>query len=271
MDLAQSVILGAVQGITEFLPISSTAHLALFPWFLSWQDPGLAFDVALHVGTLFAVFYYFWSDWKRIILNFLKALPKGGFKNNPDGKIGAFIILATIPGALSGYLLEDLAGGALRHPAAIAFSVFIFGLALYIADKISAKKRSMEEMTIGDCLVMGVFQAIAIIPGVSRSGITITGGLLKNLRREEAARFSFLISAPLILGAIVFQGRHLSAELIASAPFVAGIASSAIFGLLSIKYLMKFVQKQSYTVFFVYRTALAALILIVYFFRGAAT
>lgn len=267
MDLLQSIVLGIVQGITEFLPISSTAHLALIPWFFKWNDPGLAFDVALHIGTLVAVIYYFWREWVVIIRGLIQGLLSVSFAKNPNGKLGVYIIIATIPGALSGFIFEEQASGILRHPIAIAVSVFFFGVILYVFDKFSRKEKGISDLNIFDCLVVGIAQAFAIIPGVSRSGVSITGGLIRNLKRGEAARFSFLLSTPLILGALVLESRHLDYATVASPPFIVGILTSALFGFLSIKYLLRYLQAKTYTVFVIYRVALAAFILFLYFGR----
>jgi undecaprenyl-diphosphatase len=253
-----------VQGITEFLPISSTAHLALVPWFFSWKDPGLAFDVALHIGTLVAVIYYFWPDFLLIIQDFVQGLFSRSFENHPNGKVGLFIIIATIPGALAGLIFEEQASGILRHPLAIASSVFFFGIILYLTDRFSGKEKKVLEMGISDCLIIGIAQALAIIPGVSRSGATIAGALVRNFRRDEAARFSFLLSSPLIFGAVLLESRHLEYATVLSTPFLAGILASAIFGFLSIKYLIRYVQTKTYNVFVVYRILLAALIVLLY-------
>jgi len=267
MNLIQSIILGLVQGLTEFLPVSSTAHLALVPWFFRWNDPGLAFDVALHIGTLLAVIYYFWRDYTVIIKEFISGIFARSFKNYPDGKLGLLIIIATIPGALFGFLFEKQAEKAFRNPLIIALSVFIFGMILYIADKLSRKRKEISDMGLLDCLVIGISQAFAIIPGVSRSGITIIGGLARNLKRETAARFSFLISTPLIAGAAILESRHLDYTAVTSVPFVVGVLTAAVFGFLAIKYLLRYVQTNSYTVFVIYRILLAALILFVYMRR----
>ncbi|HXG30118.1 MAG TPA: undecaprenyl-diphosphatase UppP [Thermodesulfobacteriota bacterium] len=265
MNTLQSVILGIVQGITEFLPISSTAHLALIPWFFSWRDPGLAFDVALHIGTLLAVIYYFWTDLLAIIREFIQGVFTRGFKNHPNGKTGLFIIVATIPGGIFGFVFEEQASGIFRHPLAIAFSVFSFGIILYVSDRVSKKQKGISEMSVLDCLVIGIVQALAIVPGVSRSGASITGGLIRNLRRDEAARFSFLLSTPLIFGAVLLESRHLDYATVTSLPFMAGLLTSAVFGFLSIKYLLRYVQTNSYNVFVIYRIALTALILLLYY------
>ncbi|MEQ9619950.1 MAG: undecaprenyl-diphosphate phosphatase [Deltaproteobacteria bacterium] len=268
MDLIQSIILGAIQGITEFFPISSTAHLVLLPWFFSWRDQGLPFNVALHVGSLIAIIFYFWRDWMLIISEFLKGVMERSFEGRPGGKIGMYIIIATVPGAVFGFLFEEQAAGLLRHPLYIAFSLSFFGLLLYFSDRFSARRKSIIEMNITDCLVIGVAQAFAIIPGVSRSGITITGAMLRDFKRDEAAKFSFLMAAPLIAGAGVFESRHLEYSSVMSAPFIAGIIASAVFAFFAIKYLLRFVRRESYTVFVIYRLILAALIVFMYLGRN---
>lgn len=268
MDLLQSIILGAIQGITEFLPVSSTAHLVLMPWFFSWTDQGLPFNVALHMGSLIAIIYYFWHEWILIIREFIEGVFNWSFEGRPNGKTGLYLIIATIPGALAGVLFEEYAAGILRNPLSIAFTLSFFGVLLYFSDRFSKKTKTVGEMNIVDCIIIGISQAFAIIPGVSRSGITITGAMFRNLNREEAAKFSFLLAAPLIAGAGVFEARHLEYSSVASVPFVAGVIASAVFAFLAIKYLLRFVRKSSYTVFVIYRLALAVLIVFFYLTRG---
>ncbi len=267
MDLLQSIILGAIQGITEFFPVSSTAHLVLLPWFFSWTDQGLPFNVALHMGSLIAIIYYFWRDWILIIKEFLQSVLKGSFEGRPNGKTGLYLVIATVPGALAGLLFEEYAAGLLRHPLSIAFSLSFFGVILYFSDRVSKKNKTVGEMNIVDCIIIGFSQALAIIPGVSRAGITITGAMFRNLNREEAAKFSFLLGAPLIAGAGVFEARHLEYSAVMSGPFIAGVLASAVFAFLAIKYLLRFVRKSSYTVFVIYRLGLAVLIAFLYLTR----
>lgn len=268
MDLLQSIILGAIQGITEFLPVSSTAHLVLMPWFFSWTDQGLPFNVALHLGSLIAIIYYFWREWIQIIKEFLQSISEWSFEGRPNGKTGLYLIIATIPGGLAGVLFEKYAAGVLRHPLSVAFTLSFFGVVLYFADRHSKKTKTVGEMNIVDCIIIGISQAFAIIPGVSRSGITISGAMFRNLNREEAAKFSFLLAAPLIAGAGIFEARHLEMSSVMSLPFIAGVLASAVFAFLAIKYLLRFVRKSSYTVFVVYRLALAVLIVFLYLTRG---
>lgn len=267
MDLLQSLILGAIQGITEFFPVSSTAHLVLLPWFFSWTDQGLPFNVALHMGSLLAIIYYFWRDWILIIREFIESVKSGSFEGRPNGKTGLYLIIATIPGALAGILFEQYAAGILRHPLAIAFTLSFFGVLLYFSDRTSKKNREVREMNFYDCIIIGLSQAFAIIPGVSRSGVTITGAMFRNLNRQEAAKFSFLLGAPLIAGAGVFEARHLEYSAVMSVPFIAGVLASAVFAFLAIKFLLKFVKKSSYTVFVIYRLGLAVLIAFLYLMR----
>lgn len=262
MDLIQSIILGIIQGITEFLPISSTAHLVLVPWLLSWQDKGLPFNVALHIGSLFAIFAYFYQDWKRIIPEFLKSVSRGSFKSNRDGILGLYIVIGTIPGVISGFVFESYAAGILRNPLSIAAALALFAVFLFIADRRTKSSKEIKDMDLTDCLYFGIAQAFAVIPGVSRSGVAVTGGLLRNFKRDEAARFSFLLAAPLITGAGVLESRHIPLETLTTAPFLLGILSSAVTAFFVIKFLLRFLQKQSYTAFVVYRIALAGLIVI---------
>ncbi len=262
MDLMQSIILGAVQGITEFFPISSTAHLVLLPWFFSWTDQGLPFNVALHVGSLVAIMIYFWRDWYVIIKGLVDGVLKRSFKDSPNGMIGVYLILGTVPGGLFGILFEEQAAGILRNPVYIAVTLAVFGILLLISDRKSTHSRRISDMNYVDCLVIGVSQALAIIPGVSRAGITITGAMFRNFTREESAKFSFLLAAPLIAGAGVFEARHLETDAVFSTPFIAGVLVSAVFAALAIKYLLIYVRKASYSVFVVYRLVLAALILV---------
>lgn len=268
MDLIQSIILGAIQGITEFFPISSTAHLVLVPWFLSWKDEGLAFNVALHMGSLISIIYYFRRDWVLIIREFLKCLTKLSFSGSPSGRMGLYLIIATIPGGLAGILFEGYASGVLRNPLYVAFSLSIFGVLLYVSDRYSKKNKSTEEMSLIDCIIIGISQAFAIIPGVSRSGVTITGAMFRGYKRDEAAKFSFMLAAPLIAGAGVFESRHLDPASVVSVPFLTGIIDSAVFAFLAIKYLLRFVRRRSYTVFVVYRLVLAVIIVFIYLYKS---
>jgi undecaprenyl-diphosphatase len=274
MTIFQSILLGIVQGAGEFLPISSSAHLILVPWLFHFPDPGLSFDVALHFGTLIAVVLYFWRDWIEIFKLTFKnqvqsskfppeaRLAKGGKVQSYGKNILYFLVLATIPGVLAGYFLESYAETSFRSPILIAFTLSIVGLILYLIDKYHNHKKGLAQVSWLDSLLIGFSQAIAIIPGVSRSGATITTGLIMGLNRKSAARFSFLLSTPIIFGAALVKMPHLLKNSF-DINLIIGMLVAAVSGYLAIKYLLKFVEKSSYAVFFWYRLAVAAVIIVV--------
>jgi len=277
MDILQSIVLGTVQGLGEFLPISSTAHLVLVPYFFKWEDPGLAFDVALHSGTLVAVLGYFWKDWMEIIkvaISHLKSKIKNQksklqIKNKNLGKYDSkllwLLIIATIPGALAGYFLEDYAATVLRSPLVIAFTLSFVGIILYLADKYLKHRKEINQITVVDSILIGIAQAVAIIPGVSRSGATMTAGLLAGLSREGAAKFSFLMSTPIILGATLAQIGSILENNFNPTVLIVGVVSSAVSGYLAISFLLKFIKKFGFVFFVWYRVLLALVILAVYY------
>jgi undecaprenyl-diphosphatase len=277
MTILQSIFLGIIQGAGEFLPISSSAHLILAPWLFHFPDPGLSFDVALHFGTLIAVVTYFFWDWVEI----LKLANPFKARLFPDRSLAPvipqsqafyskyilyFLILATIPGVLAGYFLESYAESVFRSPILIAITLSIVGLILYLVDKYHTHRKNLHKITWLDSLLIGLSQAVAIIPGVSRSGATITTGLALGLSRQSAARFSFLLSTPIIFGAAALKLPHLLKGGL-DAYLLAGMLAAAVSGYLAIKYLLKFVEKAGYAVFFWYRLGLALLVLIFYFSR----
>jgi undecaprenyl-diphosphatase len=248
--------MGLVQGLGEFLPISSSAHLVLIPWLFNWDDPGLTFDIALHFGTLIAVAIYFWRDWLRLISQ--------GFSDtkSPDGRLFWYLVFATIPGALIGFLLEKKAETVFRNPVLIALMLIILGVVLYLADRKSAKNIDIENIRFKASLMIGLSQALAIIPGVSRSGITMTVGLFLGLTREGAARFSFLISAPIIFGAAVLKLPYLiSHPSLITSGFIVGMIVSCITGLAAISFLLRFIQRGTFLPFAWYRFILGAVVI----------
>lgn len=263
MGIVQSVILGVFQGLGEFLPISSSAHLVLIPWLLKWQEHTLVFDVALHLGTLLAVIVYFWQDFWKIIINGLTR-PRA-----PEGRYLWYLVLATVPGALFGFLLDDIVEEVFRQQILlIALVLAIFGLILYYVDQKAVKKTDLSRMKIGQAAVIGLSQAFAIFPGISRSGVTMTTAMMMGLTREAAAKFSFLLSAPIIFGAgfysLLKYYQDVQAQLL---NFAVGFAVSALFGFLAIHFLLSYLKKKSFRIFAWYRFAAAALILAVYFAR----
>ncbi len=266
MNVFDAIILGLVQGMTEVLPISSSGHLVLVPWFFKFEDPGLSFDVALHMGTLVAIVAYFRVDILNIIKSFLKTLKTRQIKSFDD-KLPYFLIIATVPGALAGYFLGDLAEGAFRNPLLIAFTTFFFGLVLLLAERHGQQRTKIESNTLKSSLLTGLAQAIAIIPGTSRSGITMTAGLFQGFTRESAARFSFLISIPIILGAGLVEVRKIPVEDLTSLVFWAGLISAVIASFASVKFLMNFVKNHKLNIFSYYRFGLAAVIVVLYLLR----
>ena len=241
MTLLQAIVYGVVQGLGEFLPISSSAHLVLVPWFFGWTDPGLTFDVALHVGTLVAVVAYFWRDWVRLIVK--------GFTEatSSDGRLFWYLVVATIPGAVAGFLLEKKAETIFRAPLLIAAMLVIMGLLLYAADRWGSKRKDIKRITLPASLWIGICQMAAIIPGVSRSGVTMTAGLSAGLTREGTARFSFLLSTPIILGAALAKLPHLfSTPSVITADFVVGVIVSCVTGFASIGFLLRYIQTRGF-------------------------
>jgi undecaprenyl-diphosphatase len=266
MTVFQALVLGLVQGLSEFLPISSSAHLALTPWVFGWPQPGLAFDVALHLGTLIALVWFFWSEWMRLARSLFSIVRKRRVETEGERRV-LWVTLATIPGGLAGYLLQDYAKTIFRNPALIGVMIIGMGIVLWAVDRFAKSDRALETMTLKDAIVVGVAQMFAIIPGVSRSGSTITAGRALAFSREGAAVFSFLMSLPIITAAVIFEGRH-AIEHGITAPLVVGVLASAVSGWLAISVLLKFIARNSYGIFAVYRLIIGAGVLALVAFRG---
>ncbi|HOW56830.1 MAG TPA: undecaprenyl-diphosphatase UppP [Smithellaceae bacterium] len=261
MSFLQSVILGLLQGLGEFLPVSSSGHLIVVPWLLGWPDHGLTFDIALHFGTLIAVVVYFWRDWISLLISGFTAA------GSREGRLFWYLVLATLPGAAIGYLLEDIAEKVFRNPLLIAGALIALGILLFWADKKSKKEKQLQEITLRTSFLIGLSQALAIIPGVSRSGVTITAGLSLGLTREAATRFSFLLSAPIIFGAAIIKLPHIVAHpSLITINFISGMVVSCLVGLASIGFLLRYVQTKTFLPFVIYRFALGALVIAVAFF-----
>lgn len=262
MSTLQAAILGLVQGLGEFLPISSSAHLVLIPWLFKWNDPGLTFDIALHIGTLIAVAIYFWKDWLKLITKGLTDV------RSTEGKLFWYLVAATIPGAVVGFLLEKKAETIFREPILIATMLILLGVLLYWADRRGVKHIEMNRITFRTSLFIGLSQALAIIPGVSRSGITMTMGLLMGLTREGAARFSFLLAAPIIFGAALVKLPFLvSNPSVLTINFIIGILVSFVIGILSIGFLLRYVQTNNFLPFAWYRFILGSLVIVIVLMR----
>ncbi len=267
MTIFQALVLGILQGLAEFLPISSSAHLALVPWFLGWPEPGLSFDVSLHVGTLVAVLVYFRAEWLRLLAAFASILRKRKVETETERRV-IFLIIATIPGGVGGLLLAEYAETAFRSPVLIASALMALGVVLWIVDRYAPRSRSLGDMRWQDALIIGVAQVFALIPGVSRSGATITAGRADALDRESAAVFSFLMSMPIILAAAVLEVPKALAANGLSLPLAVGVLASAVSGWLAIEVLLRFVTRNSYGIFAIYRIVLGLLVLAVFFARG---
>lgn len=237
------------------MPVSSSAHLILIPWIFRWEDPGLAFDVALHLGTLLALLVYYWREWLDMGLSLAtgKSMPR---------RLLLLLIIASVPGAIIGVLLEKQAETIFRSPLLIATTMAILGLILWLADAVARKNRRLEDLTILDAILIGLSQALAIIPGVSRSGATITTARLLGIDRADAANFSFLMATPIIAGAGMVETPKL-VHVGMTAQLGWGFAASAVFGLLAIAGLLAFVRTKTYRPFAIYRIALAVLVVVI--------
>jgi undecaprenyl-diphosphatase len=266
LTIFQAFVLGVVQGLAEFLPISSSAHLALAPWALGWEDPGLAFDVALHLGTLLTVLWYFRRDWGALLVSARHIVVSRKVSTPEEWRV-VFLIIGTIPGAIAGLLLEDAAESTFRTPALMASTLMIMGVLLWAADRFLPQSRGIGEMTWRDALLVGIAQACALVPGFSRSGSTITGARLLKLDRTSAAVFSFLLSMPITAAAAVLKVPDAVAEGI-SLPLVVGIASAAVSSWLAIAVLLRYVSRHSYGIFAVYRLVIGAAIFLTLALRG---
>lgn len=263
MTIFQAIVYGIVQGIGEFLPISSSGHLIALPQILGWDDPGLAFDVALHLGTLVAVIAFFWKDWVTLI--------KAGVTDykSKEGKLFWYIIAASIPGGIVGVLLEKKAEHAFRSLAVVGTMLIVMGIVMYIADKVDQNTVDIDNIGLGRSFAIGVSQALAIIPGVSRSGITMSTGLFAGLTKEGAARFSFLLSTPLIVGAGILKIKDLAHNTTAGQvpAVIVAIVTSAVVGFLSIKFLLNYLKKKGFGIFVVYRFIAGLAFIAIYFLR----
>jgi len=267
MTPLQAVALGIIQGLSEFLPISSSAHLTLAPWLFGWEDPGLSFDVALHFGTLIAVLWYFRMEWLALIKAAFGIITSGRVET-PEKRRVIYLIIATILGAIGGFLLQSRAESAFRSPQLIAIALIVMGLILWLVDKLVDQRRILGEMRWLDALLIGLSQVIALIPGVSRSGTTITTGRGLRFDRESAAEFSFLMSMPIIAAAVVLEGPKALHEGGLTNELMSGVVASAISGWLAISILMRYVTRHSYGIFAFYRVALGLAVLAILYARG---
>ncbi len=265
LEFIEAVFLGIVQGLTEFLPVSSSGHLLLGQYFLGLDQDrfGLSFDVALHLGTLVAVVSFFWRDLIRMVLAFLRSFRRRDL-SDPDQRLAYLVLASMIPAALIGYLLEDLFETAVRSPWVVVFNLALVGVLFIVGEAVGCKRRQASTLTFREAFGIGLAQAAALVPGVSRSGATITLGLFLGLRREEAARFSFLMSVPIIAGAGTLQLGEVVSEGMGAYDtllFGVGFVSSAVVGYLAIRFFLRFVVDHSLRAFAYYRFGLAAVVI----------
>lgn len=276
MDTLQAIILGIVQGLSEFLPISSSGHLILTRKLMGLQGRhDLAFDVALHLGTAVAVLLYFQRVWLALAKAFFASVREFDIQSHFDRRLAWLLILGTIPGALLGWLGKEFIEEYLRDDLRVfAGALIFFAVFLYLADVFGRKTRDLEQIGTADATLIGLFQAVALIPGVSRSGITMTTGLFQNFNRRSAAEFSFLLSAPIIVGAALKEGLHLFKTGLSSAEmflFAVGMVTSAVSGFLCIRFFLRYVQTHTVLPFVIYRMALGILLFVLIFMGKMTT
>lgn len=275
MEIIHALILGIVQGLTELLPVSSSAHLNIFPWVFGWEDISASFDVALHIGTLLAIVVFFYKDWVKLF--------KGGYeqvkykKKTTEGRLFWYIVFSTIPAGIFCLILDWLSDkivegltGAFSVPkitvemGLIAIALIVMGIILYVVDKKSESKTDLKHITFKQSLLVSISQALAAaFPGVSRSGITMTVGRKLGIKRDAIAKFSFLLSTPVVAAAALVKMK----DFVFGAPFIVGVLASFIVGLLVIKFLLKYLQKGSFKVFAVYRIVIGLIVLLLLFTR----
>lgn len=261
MSVFKAVILGIIQGIAEFLPISSSAHLILFPFLLGWKESGLAFDVALHFGTMMAVLVIFFKDWWDLFIGAIKNFTSK--KKSTDGKMFWYLVVATIPAALAGLLLDDFIENIVRNKIwVIALALAVMGLLIFIGDKWASKHYKKEvkfdKITLKQAIIIGISQAFAVIPGFSRSGTTILAGRLMGISKEAITRFTFLLSVPVICGATILKVTDLSL----TKEVIIGVISSFAMGVLTIKFLLNYIKKHDFSVFAFYRVILSIIVFV---------
>jgi undecaprenyl-diphosphatase len=266
----QAIVLGIVQGLTEFLPVSSSGHLILVPYFLHWPDQGLGFDIATNTGTLIAILAYFHRDVRDLITGFLTNAPRsrdGEFIPRP---LAWAIVVGTIPAGIAGLLAKHWIENYARDPRLIAATTFFYAILLFVADRVGRKTRLLDQVTMMDGVIVGCAQALALIPGTSRSGITITAALLLGFARPAAARFIFLLTIPISILAAGKEAKDLIAAGVGRAelvPMAIGLVVSAVVGYVVIAWLLAWLRKRDLTVFVVYRVILAAVIVATLYFR----
>lgn len=274
MDLLHVIVLALVQGITEFLPISSSGHLALIPWFLGWADPGLTFDIALHVGTLISVLLFFFRDWAQIVLQGFGVSWGSDPQLKQNRKLLWYLAIATVPAGVFGLLFDRRAEEEWRSPLLIGCMLVAVALLMWAAERAGKARKDIGAVSFTDSLAIGASQALAIVPGTSRSGITIAAGLFRDLDRPTAARFSFLLATPVIAGAaaskLFHMLRHGGIPPEMRTPFLLGIAISGVTGCLVIAFFLKYLQRHTLRAFIFYRLIFGIIVIALALFRRPA-
>jgi len=272
--VAQAFVMGIVQGLTEFLPVSSSGHLIIVPFLFGWHDAfidSLAFSVMLHIGTLLALFIYFWADWIRLVPAGLAALRDRSLRNDPDRRLAWLLLAATVPAAIAGFLLNDIIETSVREVGLVALTLVVGAGILWLADRRGARSKGVADVSFPIALGIGAAQALALVPGISRSGISISAARFAGLDREAAARFSFLMATPVTTGAAIFELRKLAAGEagvdISVGPLVVGMVASFVAGILAIGVLLRYVRTRSLNVFVWYRLVLAGVVLVAWLAR----
>jgi undecaprenyl-diphosphatase len=268
--IVAALIMGITQGLTEFLPVSSSGHLIIVPWLLGIRDPfitSLAFSVMLHIGTLVALLIYFARDWLRLVPAFFAAVRERDLSGNGDRRLAVLLVLATVPALVVGFLLRDLEDVIREQIGLVAAMLVVGGAILWIAERSGTRRLAAVDLTPARAIVIGGAQALALIPGISRSGISISAGLFAGLRREEAARFSFLMATPVTAAAAVYEVLQVVRGGVAGvqvAPLAVGLIASFVFGVIAISGLLRFLRTRSTDVFVAYRVILAAVVFAVW-------
>jgi undecaprenyl-diphosphatase len=272
--VVQALIMGIVQGLTEFLPVSSSGHLIIVPFLFGWHDPfidSLAFSVMLHVGTLLALVIYFWADWVRLVPAGLAALRDRSLRHDPNRRLAWLLLAATVPAAIVGFLFNDVIESNVREVGLVALALVVGGGILWLADRRGGRSRGVADVTFPVALGIGAAQALALVPGISRSGISISAARFAGLDREAAARFSFLMATPVIAGAAIFELRKVvtgeAGVAVSIEPVVVGLVASFLSGILAIGVLLRYVRTRSLNVFVWYRLALAGVVLVAWLAR----
>jgi undecaprenyl-diphosphatase len=272
-QILQAVVMGIVQGLTEFLPISSSGHHILVPYLLGWDDAfieSLAFSVVLHAGTLAALLVYFRADWLRLVPAFFAGLRDRSFRDDPDRRLAWLLALSTMPAAAIAFLLNDVVEGVFRQPGLVAVMLVVGAGILWLADKWGPRTHTIDRLTARGAVGIGLAQALALVPGVSRSGISMSAALFAGLDRADAARYSFLMATPITAMAVAYEGlKILRGEVGGAEPaaLVAGVIAAFVSGILAISVLLRYLRTRSFNIFVVYRLVLAAVVLLVFLAR----